>query len=234
MIQALRARLGGCWHGEMRTFGAGSGATDRASRRRALQVVLGIAAVYLVLFQTPFIWWLAAPLKVTAPPAHADAIVVFAGGVGESGKAGGGAQERIKQAVDLYRAGWAKYLVLSSGYVYSFREAESMLALAIDQGVPAGDIVLEQRASNTYENVKFVDEILKDHRWTSILLVSSPYHMRRAVGVWRKVAPEIAVAATPPEQSQFYDHVRGANLEQVRGIIQEYLAILGYWRRGWL
>jgi uncharacterized SAM-binding protein YcdF (DUF218 family) len=125
-------------------------------------------------------------------------------------------------------------MVLSSGYVYSFREAESMRALAIDQGVPAGDIVLEQRATNTYENVKFVDEILKDHHWTSILLVSSPYHMRRAVGVWHKLAPEITVAATPPGQSQFYDHGRGASLDQVRGIAQEYLAMLAYWRRGWL
>jgi hypothetical protein len=35
-------------------------------------------------------------------------------------------------------------------------------------------------------------------------------------------------------QSQFYDHTRGASLEQVRGILQEYLAIFGYWRRGWL
>ena len=32
----------------------------------------------------------------------------------------------------------------------------------------------------------------------------------------------------------FYDHTRGATLEQVRGILQEYLAIFAYWRRGWL
>ena len=159
---------------------------------------------------------------------------MFAGGVGESGKAGGGAQERLKKAVDLYRAGWARYLVLSSGYVYSFREAESMRALAIDQGVPAANIALEQRATNTYENVKYVDDILRDHGWTSILLVSSPYHMRRALGVRHKMAPRIAVVPASPPQSQFYEHGRGATLEQVLGIAQEYLAILGYWRRGWL
>jgi uncharacterized SAM-binding protein YcdF (DUF218 family) len=58
--------------------------------------------------------------------------------------------------------------------------------------------------------------------------------MRRAVMVWKKQAPDVEVVPTPVEHSQFYDHGRGANLEQVRGIIQEYLAILGYWRRGWL
>ena len=31
---------------------------------------------------------------------------------------------------------------------------------------------------------------------------------------------------TPPPQSQFYDHTRGATLEQIRGILQEYLAIV--------
>jgi uncharacterized SAM-binding protein YcdF (DUF218 family)/glycosyltransferase involved in cell wall biosynthesis len=206
----------------------------RRTRSRVAWGIVALVAVYLLVFQTNLLWWTAEPLKATVPPQPADAIVVFAGGVGESGKAGGGAQERLKQAIDLYRAGLAQYMVLSSGYVYSFREAESMRALAIDQGVPAGNIVLEQRAANTYENVTFVKMILDDHHWTSILLVSSPYHMRRALGVWHKLAPDITVIPSPPGSSQFYDHGRGATLEQVRGIAQEYVAMLAYWRRGWL
>ena len=107
-------------------------------------------------------------------------------GVGESGRAGGGAQERLKQAIDLYRAGHARYLVFSSGFVYSFHEADAMRALAVDQGVPASVIVLEERSTNTFQNVQYVDEILRDHHWQKILLVSSPYHMRRALLVWRE------------------------------------------------
>jgi uncharacterized SAM-binding protein YcdF (DUF218 family) len=206
----------------------------RRTRSRIAWAVVVLAAMYVVAFHTNLLWWVAAPLKVSEPPRAADAIVVFAGGVGESGKAGGGAQERLKQAVDLYKAGHARYLVLSSGYVYSFREADVMRALAVDQGVPPGQIVLEERATNTYQNVTFVDEILKDHRWRSILLVSSPYHMRRALLVWHKADPALTVIPVPPEQSQFYDHPRGgATLDQIRGIAQEYLAIFAYWRRGW-
>jgi uncharacterized SAM-binding protein YcdF (DUF218 family) len=191
-------------------------------------------AVYLLVFNTNLLWWTARPLFVEAPPSRADAIVVFAGGVGESGKAGGGAQERLARAVELYRAHYAPVMILSSGFVYSFREADVMRAMAIDQGVPDSAIMLEQRSTNTLQNVKFVDDILRDRHWNRILLVSSPYHMRRAVMVWKKQAPDVEVVPTPVEHSQFYDHGRGANLEQVRGIIQEYLAILGYWRRGWL
>ena len=209
----------------------------RAYRRARTQFagpVLAFAAIYLVLFHTNLVWRVAEPLKISAAPRAVDAIVVFAGGVGESGKAGGGAQERISEAIDLRRAGYARYLVLSSGYVYSFREAEVMRAQAVDQGVPSPDIVLEERATNTYQNVKYVDEILRARQWKSIALVSSPYHMRRALMVWRKVDPGVLVIPTPPPESQFYHHLRGASLEQIRGILQEYLAILGYWHRGWV
>jgi uncharacterized SAM-binding protein YcdF (DUF218 family)/glycosyltransferase involved in cell wall biosynthesis len=206
----------------------------RRTRNRIAQVVLGLVALYLLIFNTNALWWCASPLVLSAPPAAADAIVVFAGGVGESGKAGGGAQERIAQAVALYKGRYAPVLILSSGYVYSFQEAEVMRALAVDQGVPASAILLERRATNTYQNVKFVEEILREHSWRRILLVSSPYHMRRALLVWHKQAPDVTVLPTPVTESQFYEHARGATLEQVRGILQEYVAIFGYWRRGWV
>jgi len=206
----------------------------RRTRAHAAWIVIAVAAVYLVVFQTNLMWRAAGPLRMSSPPVRADAIVVFAGGVGENGRAGGGSPERIDEAAALYRDGYAPYIVISSGYVYSFNEAQQLRDIAVAKGVPAGVIVLEERSTNTYQNVTFVHDILRDHRWRSILLVSSPYHMRRATMVWHKVAPDITVTPTPPPRSQFYAHEsRGASLEQVRGILYEYLAILGYWKNGW-
>ncbi len=204
------------------------------ARRRTAQGVLAVVVAYLLLFQTPVLWWVAAPLRVAAPPQQADAIVVFAGGVGESGKAGGGFQERVAQAVTLYRAGYAPRLIFSSGYVFTLREAEVMKAVAVDNGVPADAIVLEEQAKNTHENVELTKRILDEHGWNRILLVSSPYHMRRAVLTWRKAAPAVIVVPTPVPQSQFYTHGWGASLEQIRGILHEYAALLDYWRKGWI
>ena len=53
--------------------------------------------------------------------------------------------------------------------------------------------------------------------------------------VWRKLAPRRdgdpdAAAAEPVLRSS----EGGATLEQIRGILQEYVAIFAYWRRGWL
>ena len=187
---------------------------------------------YLVIFQSNLVWWLAAPLKITQPAQPSDAIVVFAGGVGESGAAGGGVQERISKAVSLYREGVAPRMIISSGFVFTLREAEVMQAIAIANGVPAGAIVLEQRATDTYENVTFTRDILAANGWRRIALVSSPYHMRRALLTWRKAAPGVEVIATPPESSSFYAHQRGASLEQIRGLLQEYVGIVYYWWAG--
>jgi hypothetical protein len=42
------------------------------------------------------------------------------------------------------------------------------------------------------------------------------------------------VIPTPVRRSQFYAHERGASLEQIRGIIHEYVAIVAYWWWGWI
>ncbi len=206
----------------------------RTARRRLVRVVAVGGMAYALLFQSPLLWLVAEPLRVTAPPAHAEVIVVFAGGVGESGKAGGGYQERVKQAVDLYRQGSAPRIIFSSGYTFVFPEAEVMRELAVAHGVPASAIILEQRAATTYENVARAAEILTAHGWRSALLVSSPYHMRRALLAWRKAAPQIRVSPAPVADSRFYAHTRGATLEQIRGILHEYVGIVYYWAKGWI
>jgi len=206
----------------------------RVARRRLARVAVPVIGAWMLLFYTPFVWLVAEPLKQAEPPRRADAIVVFAGGVGESGKAGGGYQERVKHAADLYKSGYASRVVLVSGFVFALREAEVMQSLAEDLGVPARDIVLEQRASTTREYVEHVRETAGRAGWRSILLVSSPYHMRRAVGTFRKAAPGIEVTATPPPMSQFYAHETGASFEQIAGVGSEYAALAYYTLKGWL
>jgi uncharacterized SAM-binding protein YcdF (DUF218 family)/glycosyltransferase involved in cell wall biosynthesis len=204
------------------------------TRRRTLQSLLGLAAVVLLLFYTPLLWWVAEPLKVVSPPRPADAIVVFAGGVGESGKAGGGVQERVAQALALYEGGYAPRVIFSSGYVFTLREAEVMKAIAVANGVPEDAVLLEEQAANTYDNVRLTHQILEQHGWRRILLVSSPYHMRRALLTWKRVAPDVSVTPTPVPQSQFYLREGGASPAQLQGILHEYVAILYYWWKGWV
>ena len=206
----------------------------RTARRRALRIAVAVMAAYLVLFQSPVPWMIAEPLRASEPLRQADAIVVFAGGVGESGKAGGGYQERVQQALTLYDRWMAPHVVFSSGYTFVFQEAEVMRDLAVAHGVPPEAIVLEQRSASTHQNVTFVADLLRAKGWRTILLVSSPYHMRRALLTWKRLAPDIEVIPAPVTTSRFYGHTRGATLEQIHGILHEYLGILYYWWKGWV
>lgn len=207
----------------------------RSARRRTTVALVAAVATYLLVFHTPLLWTLAEPLRLIAAPRPADAIVVFAGGVGESGEAGGGYQERVKHAIGLYQQGFAPRLVFSSGFVgVAFPEAEVMRSLAIANGVPQEAISLETAAKNTRDNVVLSNAVLRQHGADSALLVSSPYHMRRALLTWRKAAPDVYVIPAAVPVSQFYAHTRGASFDQIRGIAQEYAAIALYWWRGWI
>lgn len=206
----------------------------RSARGRVAAAGGGLGLTFFLLFYTSLPWMLAEPLRLSAPPEQADAIVVLAGGVGESGQAGGGYQERVQQAVELYRQGFAPRMIFESGYVFAFREAEIMRDLALSLGVPSSAIVLETKGVNTQDQIARVHKLLRQAQWRKILLVSSPYHMRRALGVWRKQAPEIEVVPTPVRASQFYAHDRGASLDQLRGLVREYAALAAYWWKDWI
>jgi len=206
----------------------------RVTRRRAAGFIAVSIFVYLLLFKTPFIWFLASPLKISEVPQPSDAIVVFGGGVGETGSPGKSTIERARCAVKLYKEGYAKNLIFSSGYMYLYNDAENMKFFAISMGVPVSDIILEQEANSTYENVKFTKKILERYKWDSIILVSSPYNMRRASLVFNKSGKGIKVFYVPVERTQFYDRTFGIKVEQIKAIMHEYLGIVYYHFKGYI
>ncbi len=150
----------------------------------------------------------------------------------------------MQTAVELYKAGYANNLLFSSGYQYIFKEALIMKSLAVSFGVPEHTIILEKSAKNTFENVEYTKNILDSRKWNKILLVSSPYHMKRAYLVFKKIAPNIDVRCTPITKSLFYSLEktdrrgkriwRQIKVRQIKGILHEYLGILYYSWRGWI
>ena len=100
----------------------------------------------------------------------ADAIVVVSGD-----------SDRMKHAVDLYKQGFAHKLILSGAAKEGFTSnALAMQLEASRSGIPNKAIILEERSANTYENAQFTKEIIKSQGIRSLILVSSPYHQRRA------------------------------------------------------
>ena len=214
-----------------------------SARRRVVKVSFSILFLYYLIFYSPIIWYMAEPLKIIQQPKKVDAIVVFGGGAGESGVAGQGYEDRVTHAVNLFKKGYAGHIIFSSGYTNIMKEPDVMKALAISLGVPADDIIVETNSSNTYQNVLNVKGILSEKGWNKILLVSSPYHIRRVSLVFNRNAKEIDVVYTPTPRSQFYDYdinSKGSNffkkttLKQLQGFNHEYLGIIYYWWKGYV
>jgi len=206
----------------------------RRARRKVIKLGLACFLLYLLLLKTSFVWFLISPLKISEEPQKANAIVVFGGGVGETGSPGKSTIERARYAAVLYNEGYADKVIFSSGYTYIYNDAVNMKLIALSMGVPDKDIILEQKANSVYENVIFSKEILDKYKWKSILLVSSPYNMRRAFLVFNKCGADIKVIYTPVKKCQFYDRPEGMQWEQIRAIMHEYLGIVYYRFKGYI
>lgn len=206
----------------------------RPVKRRVAGMGVALALVYLLAFHSPMLWWLASPLHRPAVLRPADAVVVFSGGVGESGKAGQGYAERVERAVELYHRGLVPELVFLSGYVYTVNETELMRTLARSLGVPESAIAVVSQGHNTVEYVRLARQLAQARGWRSIMLVSAPYHMTRSLLTFRRQAPELTVHPAAAAESAFFARSRRVKYRQWHAILHEYLGMGYYWLKRWL
>lgn len=95
---------------------------------------------------------------------------------------GGDTEARAAEAIRLYQEGWASTIVFSGAAFDSSSpsNAQAMQRQALAAGVPASAIVLEESAVNTQQNADGVARLARERSYTKIILVTSPYHQRRA------------------------------------------------------
>ncbi len=191
--------------------------------------------VMAILVFSPAFLSLAQPLVITSPLTPADAIVVFGGGVREDGRPREATLERVLYGVTLYHRGLAKQLILSTGAKRHISEAQVMAAIARAHGVPPPALLLEERSHNTYENLREVQQLLSLHHWSKVILVSSPYHMRRIALVHEKCCQSTLVLYAPVQPAGLYQFSTIRHrLGQAQAVLHEYLGIGWYWLNGYL
>lgn len=206
----------------------------QSSRRRVAGIAFVCLLGYALLSYTPVVRILAEPLRFADRLAPADAIVVLAGGIGESGEPGEAYQEKVKQAVDLFRQSYAPTLIFSSGLGYVYKEAQVMKALAVSLGVPEGAIVLDERGGGNYASLMNAKRIMDERGWTRMLLVTSRYNMARSRLVVERNLQGITVTYLPAPTSAFFGESGPMDWRQLRAILHEYEAIAYYWWKGYI
>lgn len=122
-----------------------------------------------------------------------DAIVVLGGGVASKGtlrptnELSPSSMQRTICGADLYAKGFAPRIIFAGGDASVFgegtQEGVEMQRLALRLGIPEEATVVEGRSRTTYENAVAAKQILGA---SSVLMVTSAYHIPRALGLFRK------------------------------------------------
>lgn len=101
--------------------------------------------------------------------------------------------ERVLATRDLLLSGRAKVAVLSGGALGGSlsSEAEYLATELKKLGVPEAQLVLETKALNTRENALFTKPLLETRGAQRVVIVTSAFHMRRALGCFRAVDLEV-------------------------------------------
>jgi uncharacterized SAM-binding protein YcdF (DUF218 family) len=149
-------------------------------RRFLLGFLLGALSIVAVLVGVGH--W----LDLSDPLAHADAIVAISGDTGA----------RAESAIALWKQGYAPVLIFSGGSSdpESVASAELMKRTAVSAGVPASAIIVEGTSATTEENAQRVAELMKAAGLRSAILVTSPYHQRRAAILFEREFDRIGLS----------------------------------------
>jgi uncharacterized SAM-binding protein YcdF (DUF218 family) len=191
-------------------------------------LLLSGVILYTVIFHTSLMWYFGNYLQVQDIPKRASAIIVLGGGVGESGLPGEGYQERVDKAVKLYKQGLSGKILYISGYKYIMKEARVMKDLSVASGINEKDVLIDDKPVNTYEMIGSIRRYSSDNKWSSIILVSSQYHMRRTKLLLDKYINDVSIYYVPVDQGDIIHKNRPVNLKQIRKIAKEYAAIIYY------
>lgn len=100
-------------------------------------------------------------------------------------------QDRLDKALDYLEDHPDLTIVVSGGQGPDEHqsEAQCMYDYLTDHGVDAGQILLEDRSHNTWENIRFTQELLEQEGVdaSQVMVVSNGFHLTRVKMLWGRV-----------------------------------------------
>lgn len=190
-----------------------------------------------------------APIAEASQAGGARTVVVLSGG-GVTFSAPSGSIDvvsdatafRLLEAERLYTLLGQPLLVVSGGLPASLEgasaESEAMRDLLASRGVPLDRILVETESGNTREQAILVGRLLAERQVVDFVLVTSPSHMRRALGAFAEVGlhPVPSASSDAPSGASasavFLPSEEGLRRSQMA--LREVLALGYYAVRGWL
>ena len=147
-----------------------------------------------------------------------------------------------ERGAEVFLAGWAPLLVfsghlgaLTSG-MWSRPEAEVFADVAVARGVPRERILIENRSTNTGENVDFSRRLLEEKglRPRKAIAVQKPYMERRTLATFAQRWPELEVVVTSPRIG--FDAYPTGEIRKddvIHIMVGDLQRLVVYGRKGW-
>ena len=151
-------------------------------------------------------------------------------------------------AADLYRAGWAPRILFSGNKPlrvndlkmthWGMPEAEKFKEIAIAAGVPAEDIIVETKSTNSGEDIRFSFELLKqlDLVPRSVILLQKPFMERRLWAIFKKQWPDPTTEAMVTSPTIAYEDYPTADISKedfINIMVADFQKILEYPKLGY-
>ncbi len=169
---------------------------------------------------------LGAWLVVDQPPSAAEAIVAVSG-----------EHSRRRHAADLYQRGLARFLIFNlSDTTWYFSEPidplESVRRFAGERELPPEAVLYNTGIGSTWEDALATRARVRELGLGSLIVVSSPFNMRRVALTYRRVFHDLPVrltfCAVPPEQEKLSLERWWTRERELQLVTVEYLKILFY------
>lgn len=194
-----------------------------------------IAAVLILFFGwIVFAPFLAGYLIIEKPLKKADAILVLSGS--------SVFKERTHKAAQIYKSGVAKKILLSddgvkAGWSQTEQRNPPFVYLAkrelIAQGVAENDIeILPGEVTGTIWEARNLEKKLAKENWKSVLLVTSPYHTKRALWIFEQVCgknADIGIVSGFVGEQTLPPWIWWLSIRGWKDVAGEYVKIFVYW-----
>ena len=161
-------------------------------RHILLVVVVGIAAI------TAFTAFRIHSYASVFSDSHSDAAIILCAAIWKD-KPSPVFKARIDHGINLHKQGKVKTLVFTGGVGTGEVYAESEVAkqYAMSQGIAAENILIETRSQITFENLTESKLLFDANNIDTVLLVSDPLHMKRAMTMAQDLNINAASSPTP-------------------------------------
>ena len=151
-------------------------------------------------------------------------VAIVLGAATESGEVSPVYRERINHGIWLYQNQYVDHLIFTGGVGEGNTQSDAFAAkeYAVEKGIPAEAIFLEERSTITEENLKYAKEIMEENSWNTALIVSDPLHMKRAMLMAKDFGIESYSSPTP---TSMYRSLK----TKLPFLVREEFFYIGYW-----